>query len=667
MGNATAVLTAERGTRVRFGARTAESAAVAVLSFAAVGGLAAGSGGYFPNNWAWASLAFAWLAASAAWLRIPSPFGRSALVLLGSLIALAAWTLASLLWAPSGEPLFASERLLVYVTAVAAAVIAVRHRTVPHLLGGTLAGLVAVDAYALATRLLPDHVGGQDVIAANRLAAPIGYWNGLGLASAFALLLALGFATRSHSLASRACAAATLPGLFVVLYFTFSRGSWLALFGGVAVLLLVDPRRLQLATVGGAVSLPAAIAGVLAWHAHALGEQGGTLAATVREGHHLGLAVAALSVVGGAVGAAAGGIERHASIRGRARLVYALVLLLLAVSAVALALARIGGPVGAIEHGWRSFTAPPIQVENGQQESKRLLSLSSNGRIDLWRSAWHEARAHPLLGGGAGSYEAWWMQHRPVPQQVRDAHSLYLQTLAEVGPLGLALLLAALCAPLLAAARNRRRPYVSFALAVWVAYLLHTGADWDWQLTGVTLPALLAATALVVTDRDEVAGAGREPRAAPRTRCRGSSGCARHLDAGREHPTAQGDDRGRRRTLDRVGGRGAGGERVDPLDIRAVATSGRGPTRDPEPSCGPACAQGGPCSRRPELAALVRPERCRARRSGCTGAFARLPAQPVEPRGRAGTRFRANDARKGPRVFGGTWGTRTHESDRRAT
>jgi O-Antigen ligase len=510
MGNATAVLTAERGTRVRFGARTAESATVAVLSFAAVGGLAAGSGGYFPNNWAWASLAFAWLAASAAWLRMPSPFGRSALVLLGSLVALAAWTLASLLWAPSGEPLFASERMLVYVTAVAAAVIAVRHRTVPHLLGGTLAGLVAVDAYALATRVLPDHVGGQDVIAANRLAAPIGYWNGLGLASAFALLLALGFATRSHSLASRAFAAATLPGLFVVLYFTFSRGSWLALFGGVAVLLLVDPRRLQLATVGGAVALPAAIAVVLAWHAHALGEQGGTLAATVREGHRLGLAVAALSVVGGAVGAAAGGIERHARIRGRARLVYALVLLLLAVSAVALALARIGGPVGAIEHGWRSFTAPPIQVENGQQESKRLLSLSSNGRIDLWRAAWHEARAHPLLGGGAGSYEAWWMQHRPIPQQVRDAHSLYLQTLAEVGPLGLALLLTALCAPLLAAARNRRRPYVSFALAVWVAYLLHTGADWDWQLTGVTLPALLAATALVVTDRDEVAGACRE-------------------------------------------------------------------------------------------------------------------------------------------------------------
>jgi len=59
----------------------------------------------------------------------------------------------------------------------------------------------------------------------------------------------------------------------------------------------------------------------------------------------------------------------------------------------------------------------------------------------------------PLLGEGAGGFERRWMQERGAPNNARDAHNLYLETLAELGPIGLALLLVALIAPLAALRR----------------------------------------------------------------------------------------------------------------------------------------------------------------------------------------------------------------------
>jgi hypothetical protein len=108
----------------------------------------------------------------------------------------------------------------------------------------------------------------------------------------------------------------------------------------------------------------------------------------------------------------------------------------------------------------------------------------------------------PLLGGGAGSYERWWLQERPVANAARNAHDLYLETLAELGPLGLALLLVALGAPLWAA-RRAGGPLASAALAAYVAWLAHAVLDWDWQIPAVTLPALACAGALVVLARPD--------------------------------------------------------------------------------------------------------------------------------------------------------------------
>jgi hypothetical protein len=115
-------------------------------------------------------------------------------------------------------------------------------------------------------------------------------------------------------------------------------------------------------------------------------------------------------------------------------------------------------------------------------------------RGQYWRVAVHEAKAHPVAGSGAGTFSNWWLEERRVPLSTQEAHSLYLETLAELGPLGLALLLAALAVPLAAAARIRE-PALAAAL---VAYDVGAAVDFHWELAGVTVPVvLLGATAVV--------------------------------------------------------------------------------------------------------------------------------------------------------------------------
>jgi hypothetical protein len=181
--------------------------------------------------------------------------------------------------------------------------------------------------------------------------------------------------------------------------------------------------------------------------------------------------------------------------------VYPIVLAVAAVIAVVVAVVDLGGPSAAARRTWDSFAAPPpkTQVDLG----KRLFSFSGNGRADLFRAAWHDATAHSIIGSGAGSYEAYWLAHRTVQLKVRNAHSLYLETLAEGGVVGLAILLLALGAPLVAAVRARRRRGVAAATGAYVAYLAGAAVDWDWQITSVTLAAIFVGVALLASARPD--------------------------------------------------------------------------------------------------------------------------------------------------------------------
>jgi O-antigen ligase len=164
--------------------------------------------------------------------------------------------------------------------------------------------------------------------------------------------------------------------------------------------------------------------------------------------------------------------------------------------------ARYGGPHTIVQKGWDSFAATP--PPNQADLRKRLFTFTGSYRVDFWRVALDDYADHPVAGSGAGSYEHYWNEHRPFAYKVRDAHSLYLEVLAELGPLGLALLALALGVPLVGAFFARGHPLVPAALAAYVAYLVHTGVDWDWELPAVTIVALACGVGIVAAAaRDE--------------------------------------------------------------------------------------------------------------------------------------------------------------------
>jgi O-antigen ligase len=165
----------------------------------------------------------------------------------------------------------------------------------------------------------------------------------------------------------------------------------------------------------------------------------------------------------------------------------------------------VAGLVAVLAKGYDAFSQPSSPLRGDLRT--RVFSLSGSGRADVWRAALDDYREHPLLGSGAGSFEQYWIQHRPTLVDFRDAHSLYLEVLAELGPLGIALVAATFAAMLTAAIGARGDPLAAGAFGALAAYLLHAGVDWDWEMPAVTLAALLCGTSLVVLARRE-RGAG---------------------------------------------------------------------------------------------------------------------------------------------------------------
>jgi hypothetical protein len=118
--------------------------------------------------------------------------------------------------------------------------------------------------------------------------------------------------------------------------------------------------------------------------------------------------------------------------------------------------------------------------------------------------AWHQYLSHPLLGSGAGTYGRFWLESGRVAQWggALDAHSLYLETLAELGPIGLCLVAAFLLYPLGRAVERRALPPVAPAAGAMTAFLVHAGLDWDWELPAVVVAGLACGAVVAFAERD---------------------------------------------------------------------------------------------------------------------------------------------------------------------
>jgi hypothetical protein len=484
----------------RLALRRPEGLAAALVAFVPLVGLAGAQGGYFPSAWGWATVPLLWLGALALVLRDHVRLSGSERVFLGLLVALTLWILLSARWSvASAASILESQRGLLYVAGVSAALLVSRSRDVGRLLGGLLTAVCAIAAFSLATRLLPDRVGVFDATSVYRLAQPIGYWNGLAIFTGMGALLALAFASRARSLPMRAAGAGALVLLLPTFYFTFGRGAWIALAVGVLAAVAIDPDRLQLLASLLALAAMPAVAVLVASREPGLTHSGAAFDRAVHEGHRLAVVLLLLAAANATIAIAFAFAERRFEPAAGVRRGFAVAIALIIVVGLAAVFVRYGGPATLAQKGYHAFKAPPPGATN---LNKRLLSFSGNGRADLWRLAWDDARQHAVSGAGAGTYERYFLAHKPPAiSRVRDAHGLYIETLAELGPVGLCLLLGALFLPLTVLGAARTHPLVPGAVGAYVAYLVHTGVDWDWELPAVTLTGLFCGAAILIAAR----------------------------------------------------------------------------------------------------------------------------------------------------------------------
>ncbi len=419
-----------------------------------------------------------WLLVAGLAVAAPRPFprGRPALLALGGLTGLLILTIASFAWAPLLAPAYGdAQRLALYLGALLAATVILRGRETARLAEPVLAfGACVVVAEGLSERVVPWLVTlDRSISAGGRLEQPLGYWNAMGALAAIALVLCAGLAgdpDRPRRLRAAAVAAAPLLGTAIAL--AFSRGALLCAGAGLVVLVLARPTRGQLASAVVAVA-GAAVAGVLAASlggvtdpARASDGQGALLLAVIVAAG-AGAAVAQLRLAGGVAGPLPVALRRAIAAAGAVAVIGAGVLLLAADQG-----ARTGGPAFGADAG-------------------RLASTQSN-RYEYWDVALRTWADHPVLGAGSGAFGVEWLRERTVAEGARDAHSLPIETLAELGLLGL-LALAALIAGVVLGARAVPAAAYAGAFGGMAAWAVHAAIDWAWEMPAVSLVALLLA------------------------------------------------------------------------------------------------------------------------------------------------------------------------------
>jgi hypothetical protein len=417
------------------------------------------------------------------------------------------FTAASAFWASSAEKAFEEGNrvwllagiyfLVVFLSPLGSALIWVR---------GLGLGVTAVGGLALISRLYP-HLFSETAqtaalfaSAGKRLSFPVGYWNGLATLIALGVPLLLALAVAERGPIVRGLWLVPIPALVGVVYLTSSRGGSLALVLAALIFLVLSGRFLS--ACGAALVGAAGAAGVVAV-LHARPELVNTpLESAIAEsqGRSATLWVGLICVGTGVLYGALTAFGPKAPPLPRALGWIGAVIFVL-VAALAIAAAHPG-------KRFEEFKAVPSDL-GSESIQQHLLSSTSNGRWQLWQTAADEFKDHPAVGGGAGSYEAEWAEHGSLKLFVRDAHSLYIETLGELGIVGLTLLLATIGVGLVATLRRLfssvegMRPLLSGLVAAFVAFLFEAGFDWMWELTavsGLAFAALAVATGPAADD-----------------------------------------------------------------------------------------------------------------------------------------------------------------------
>lgn len=416
-------------------------------------------------------------------------------VLLGALVAYALWTALSLTWTESSERTFTElARTLDYLGVVLLLGLVVDRRTWRSAAAGLGAGALTVCLLALVSRLAPSAFPtdwAAQTFRADRLDYPFGYWNAIGAWAAMSAALALARSVHETSRPIRALSLGLVPVACVVAYLTYSRTA-VAAVALALVLVLAMSRNRGTALIHAAAAAAGTGLAILAIRG---APQIANATGTAGVGPVVGALVFALGL--GAVVAVLTAIRRTDDWRlspriGRPLGAAAAVMVILA--------AGVYGPHLA-SRAWHSFRNTGV-TNAGASNTSRLTNLSGT-RYNLWSVALDGFTAHPSSGVGAGSYQLLWNRRQADTESVRNAHSLWLENMAELGIPGLALILilcgSALTVAIVARRRSNRRITAGAStalLCVFAVYLLSASVDWMWQSTAVTVFALAGVAVL---------------------------------------------------------------------------------------------------------------------------------------------------------------------------
>jgi O-Antigen ligase len=446
-----------------------------------------------------AMLVFA-LLALLAWM---APFdGRlrgPARVALLALLALAAWTLLSAVWSPRPAAAVAyAWHGFLYAALFAIGLWAtcfLRGRPslalAPVALAGAVLGVATTVVLATGTDLswyLHDDA---------TLRFPIGYRNAnaaFWMICFWALLPLL--LERKWRWQLRALLAGAGTVLVEMTFLSQSRGSVPGIVLAALAFLVLSRERLRATAMLALVALPAlpALPTLLDIYQHGkldpaaiplLRDSAKAIAATA------GLSVALAALALGAAEPRLGGHRRSFAWIGWALAIGAAIA---AIAGASLFVVRHGGgPVGFVDQRIKEFDRIGYPKLHGQ--GIRYGANVGSNRHDFWRVAVDEGLAHPLRGGGGGSFQVAYLEHRLSEEAPEDPHSVEALLFSELGFPGLLLFAAFLVAAALAGLRSRRRSaqaalLVAGALAAGMQWLVQASIDWLWNYPGVTAPAI---------------------------------------------------------------------------------------------------------------------------------------------------------------------------------
>lgn len=432
-------------------------------------------------------------------------FGPAAWTAVALFAAFLAWTWLALGWTQSKEQTLDQVALVAtYLGVLVLGLSLTRRRTMRPLLSGLACAIGVVSLLAVLSRLVPEWFPADSAArfyATPRLRYPFDYSDGVGEFAALGIPLLLYVATGARSIAARVVAAAGLPVVVLCLALTVSRGGTLAAAVGLIAFFALVPDRLpRLAT---ALVAAAGSAVVMLELLHLAGVRDAFMHPAPAGQRHTMLIVLAVvcivvALLQGALTVAGRGGKRPSWLkvsRGQSLMVTGVI-----VAAVA-AVVVVGISSGTTGKLWHDFKQPNPPVAGNQYF--RLLSVAGSHRYQYWVAAIHAFEAHPWDGIGPGTFQFYWAAHNSLAEFVRNAHSLWIETLAELGIIGLALIGGFFAFALIAGtirafrAPPHTRLAIATAVAATAAFCAAAAFDWVWQIGVMPMIAMLLVAVAV--------------------------------------------------------------------------------------------------------------------------------------------------------------------------